>query len=67
MPFRVYTVNQRYVKNKRGDIGVYKKKIKKWIKSSKPYKAKKRGLEKNLSILPDLDFWIFITEGSNKS
>jgi hypothetical protein len=43
---RIYTVNQKYVKNKHGDIGVYKKKIKKWIKSKKPYKPKKRGLEK---------------------
>jgi len=46
MPLRIYTVNQKYVKNKHGDIGVYKKKIKKWIKSNKPYKPQKRGLEK---------------------
>ncbi|HJU79610.1 MAG TPA: hypothetical protein VJ599_08620 [Nitrososphaeraceae archaeon] len=46
MHLRIYTVNQKYVKNKHGDIGVYKKKIKKWIKSSKPYKRQKRGLEK---------------------
>lgn len=46
MPLRIYTVNQKYVKNRRGDIGVYKKKIKKWIKSNKPYKRQKRGLEK---------------------
>lgn len=46
MPFRIYTVSQKYVKNKYGDIGVYKKKIKKWIKSNKPYKRQKRGLEK---------------------
>lgn len=46
MPLRIYTVNQKYVKNKHGDIGVYKKKIKKWIKSNKPYKRQKRGLEK---------------------
>jgi len=46
MPLRIYTVNQKFVKNKHGDIGVYKKKIKKWIKSNKPYKQQKRGLEK---------------------
>jgi len=46
MPYRIYTVNQKYVKNKRGDIGVYKKKIKKWIESNRPYKPQKRGLEK---------------------
>src|SRR6266487_1384647 len=46
MPLRIYTVNQKYVKNKHGDIGVYKKKIKKWIKSNKPYKPQKRGFEK---------------------
>ena len=43
MPFRTYVVNQKYVKNKRGDIGVYRKKIKKWIKSNKPYKQQIRG------------------------
>lgn len=43
---RIYTVNQKFVKNKHGDIGVYKKKIKKWIKSNKPYKSQKRGLQK---------------------
>jgi hypothetical protein len=46
MHLRIYTVNQKYVRNKHGDIGVYKKKIKKWIKSNKPYKPQKRGLEK---------------------
>lgn len=46
MHLRIYTVNQKYVKNKHGDIGVHKKKIKKWIKSNKPYKPQKRGLEK---------------------
>jgi len=46
MPLRIYTVNQKYVKNKHGDIGVYKKKIKKWIKSNIPYKPQKRGLVK---------------------
>lgn len=46
MPYRIYTVNQKYVKNKHGDIGFYKKKIKKWIESNKPYKPQKRGLEK---------------------
>ncbi|MDW0234428.1 MAG: hypothetical protein QOK50_09430 [Nitrososphaeraceae archaeon] len=46
MPWRIYTVNQKYVKNKHGDIGYYKKKIKKWIKSNIPYKPQKRGLEK---------------------
>jgi hypothetical protein len=46
MPLRIYTVNQKYVKNKHGDIGVYRKKIKKWIKSNKPYKPQKRGSEK---------------------
>jgi hypothetical protein len=43
---RIYTVNQKYIKNKHGDVGVYKKKIKKWIKSNKPYRRQKRGLEK---------------------
>ncbi|MDP9211624.1 MAG: hypothetical protein M3N27_06520, partial [Thermoproteota archaeon] len=46
MHLRIYTVNQKYVKNKHGDIGVYKKKIKKWIKSNKPFKPQKRGLQK---------------------
>jgi len=46
MPLRIYTVNQKFVKNKHGDTGVYKKKIKKWIKSNKPYKPQKRGLQK---------------------
>jgi hypothetical protein len=46
MHLRTYTVNQKYVKNKHGDIGVYKKKIKKWIKSNRPYKPQKKGLEK---------------------
>jgi len=46
MPWRIYTVNQKYFKNKHGDIGVYKKKIKKWIKSNIPYKPQKRGMEK---------------------
>ena len=46
MPLRIYTVNQKYVKNKHGDIGVYRKKITKWIKSKKPYRRQKRGLEK---------------------
>jgi hypothetical protein len=46
MPLRTYTVNQKYVRNKYGEIGVYKKKIKKWIKSKKPYKPQKRGLDK---------------------
>src|SRR6185436_326963 len=46
MPLRIYTVNQKFVKNKHGEIGVYKKKIKKWIKSNKPYKAQRRGLKR---------------------
>lgn len=46
MPWRIYTINQKYVKNKHGDTGVYRKKIKKWIKSKKPYRPQKRGLEK---------------------
>jgi hypothetical protein len=46
MRLRTYTVSQKYVKNKHGDIGVYKKRIKKWIKSSQPYKPRKRGLQK---------------------
>lgn len=46
MPYRTYTVNQKYLKNKQGDIGVYKKKIKKWIRTNKPYKRQKRGFEK---------------------
>jgi len=46
MPLRIYTVNQKFVKNKHGEIGVYKKKIKKWIKSNKKYKPQTRGLEK---------------------
>jgi hypothetical protein len=45
MPLRIYTVKQKYLKNN-GDISVYKKKIKKWIKSNKPYKRQKRGFEK---------------------
>lgn len=46
MRLRTYTVSQKYVKNKHGDIGVYKKRIKKWIKSSQPYKPRKRGPQK---------------------
>ena len=46
MPFRFYTVNQKYVKNKLGEVGVYRKKIKKWIKSNKQYKPQKTGVEK---------------------
>jgi hypothetical protein len=46
MRLRIYTVSQKYVKNKHGEIGVYKKRIKKWIKSSQPYKPRKRGLQK---------------------
>ena len=46
MHLRIYTVNQKYVKNKDDEIGIYKKKIKKWIKSNKPFKPQKRGLEK---------------------
>ena len=46
MRLRTYTVSQKYVKNKYGDIGVYKKKIKKWIKSSQPYRPRKRGQQK---------------------
>jgi len=46
LPLRIYTVNQKYIKNKHGDVGVYKKKIKKLIKSNKPYRRQKRGLEK---------------------
>jgi hypothetical protein len=46
MRLRTYTVSQKYVKNKHGDIGVYKKRIKKRIKSSQPYKPRKRGLQK---------------------
>ena len=46
LPLRTYIVNQKYIKNKHGDIGVYKKKIKKWIKSNKPYRRQKRGFEK---------------------
>jgi len=48
MRLRTYTVSQKYVKNKHGDIGFYKKRIKKWIKSSQPYKSRKRGLQKLL-------------------
>ena len=46
MYLRIYTVNQKYVKNRYGDIGVYRKKIKKWIRSNRPYKPQKRGFEK---------------------
>ena len=46
MRLRTYTVTQKYIKNKHGEIGFYKKKIKKWIKSSQPYKPQKRGLNK---------------------
>src|SRR6476661_9445694 len=46
MRLRTYTVSQKYIKNKHGDIGVYKKRIKKWIKSNQPYKPRKRGLQK---------------------
>ena len=53
MYLRTYTVNQKYVKNRNGDVGVYKKKIKKWIRSNKPYKPKKRGFEKQ-SIFSEL-------------
>jgi len=46
MRLRTYTVSQKYIKNKYGEIGFYKKRIKKWIKSSQPYKPRKRGLNK---------------------
>jgi hypothetical protein len=46
MRLSTYTVSQKYIKNKHGDIGVYKKRIKKWIKSNQPYKPRKRGLQK---------------------
>jgi hypothetical protein len=36
----------KYVKNKHGDIGYYKKRIKKWIKSNIPYKPQKRAMVK---------------------
>ena len=46
MRLRTYTVSQKYIKNKHGEIGFYKKRIKKWIKSSQPYKPRKRGMNK---------------------
>ena len=58
LPLRTYTVNQKYIKNKHGDVGVYKKKIKKWIKYNKPYRPQKGRLEKMLSFPPDSDLWI---------
>ena len=42
MPFRNYSVKQKYV-NKHGDVHVYPKIIKKWIKSRTPYKRQERG------------------------
>ena len=46
MRLRTYTVSQKYIKNKHGEIGFYQKRIKKWIKSSQPYKPRKRGMNK---------------------
>src|SRR4029078_539990 len=46
MRLRTYTVSQKYIKNKHGEIGFYQKRIKKWIKSNQPYKPRKRGLQK---------------------
>jgi hypothetical protein len=45
MPWRTYTFEQKYPKRD-GTVSIYKLKNKKWIKSIKPYKPQKRGLEK---------------------
>ena len=45
MPWRIYSMNQKYTKLD-GTVSTYKVKNKKWIKSSKSYKPQKRGLEK---------------------
>jgi hypothetical protein len=45
MPWRIYPMKQKYTKRD-GTVRIYKVKNKKWIKSNKPYKPQKRGLEK---------------------
>jgi hypothetical protein len=45
MPWRIYPMKQKYTKCD-GTVRIYKVKNKKWIKSNKPYKPQKRGLEK---------------------
>ncbi len=45
MPWRTYTINQKYTK-RNGTVSTYKVKNKKWINSNQRYKPQKRGLEK---------------------
>jgi hypothetical protein len=45
MPWRTYTINQKYTKRD-GTISTYKVSNRKWINSNKPYKSQKRGFEK---------------------
>jgi len=45
MPWRIYPMNQKYIKLD-GTVSIYKVKNKKWIKSNKRYKPQKRGHEK---------------------
>ena len=45
MPWRTYTINQKYTKVD-GTVRIYKVKNKKWINSNQRYKPQKRGLEK---------------------
>ena len=45
MPWRIYPMKQKYPKLD-GTVSIYNVKNKKWIRSNKPYKPQKRGLEK---------------------
>ena len=45
MPWRIYSIKQKYTK-KDGTVSIYKLKNRKWINSNKRYKPQKRGLEK---------------------
>ena len=54
MYLRIYTVNQKYVKNRYGDIGVYRKKIKKWINPIDPTNPRKGDSKNNQYSLKDL-------------
>ncbi len=45
MPWRTYTITQKYIRVD-GTVSRYKVKNKKWIKSNSRYKPQKRGLEK---------------------
>ena len=45
MPWRIYSIKQKYTK-KDGTVSIYKLKNRKWIYSNKRYKPQKRGLEK---------------------